>query len=107
MRKRHNVLVNFARELAQSMPAEMRITALDASEKENKWSIKIEAEICSRNGSRSQELFLRFQDRIRTHSGINDLNWGAIQLADSAPDSAARNTLTFSLQGSIPLNPKT
>ncbi len=116
MHRRHYLLANFARELSSAMPAEMRILSLDAAEKENAWSVKIEVEICSSNGSRSRELFLRFQDRIRTQSDLNHLNWDGILLTDSQPGSTAgeekagfrsQNVLTFSMQGSIAINPKT
>jgi hypothetical protein len=97
------------------MPTEMRIASMEATEKENTWQVTIEAEICSPNGSRSQDLFLRFQDRMRTQSGLNNLNWSEIQLADSLPadfeednsGNKPRNTLTFSMHGAIAINPKT
>jgi hypothetical protein len=115
IRRRHHILSGFARKLAGAMPTEMRITSLEATEKDNTWLVKIEAEICSSNGSRSQELFLRFQDRMQTPSGLNKLSWSEIQLADSLPadfeeDNSGykpRNTLTFSMHGAIAINPKT
>jgi hypothetical protein len=113
VRKQHIVLSRFARELASAMPAEMRITALEATEKENSWIVKLDAEICSPNGSRSQELFLKFQERMRMNSSLSRLNWSAVQLADfgsaegNGADSKSRNSLTFSMQGAIALNSKT
>jgi hypothetical protein len=114
-RRRHRILTGFARKLAGAMPTEMRIASMEATEKENAWLVTIEAEICSPNGSRSQDLFLRFQDRMRAQSGLNNLNWSEIQLADSLPadfveDTSGykpRNTLTFSMHGAIAINPKT
>jgi hypothetical protein len=111
-RRRHIALAGFARELASAMPAEMRITALEANEKENSWIVKLDAEICSPNGSRSQDLFLKFQERIRMQSGLNHLNWSAVQLSDSqsaegeGSGSKLRNLLTFSMQAAIALNSK-
>jgi hypothetical protein len=115
VRRRHRILAGFARKLAVAMPTEMRIASMEATEKENTWQVTIEAEICSPNGSRSQDLFLRFQDRMRTQSGLNNLNWSEIQLADSLPadfeednsGNKPRNTLTFSMHGAIAINPKT
>jgi hypothetical protein len=113
MNRRHHALSGFARELAAAMPAEMRITTIEATEKENTWLVKIAAEILSPNGSRSQEIFLQFQERMRRQSNLNHMNWGEVQLADSQSTaveagvaSKSRNSLTFSMQGAIALNPK-
>jgi hypothetical protein len=113
--RRHHVLAGFARELAGAMPPEMHLIGLEATEKKDVWLVKIEAEICSPNGSRSQELFLQFQEQMRMQTSLKSLAWSEIQLGDalSAPSaegqetgSNMRNTLNFSLKGSIAINSK-
>jgi hypothetical protein len=113
MRRRHFALSGFARELATFMPPEMRITAMDATEKDNAWGIRIAAEIWSPSGSRSQEIFLEFQERMRRQSSLDNLNWSDVQLVDSQgtpagplPGSKPSNLLSFSMQGAIAVSPK-
>ncbi len=113
MRVRHRALSGFARELAAAMPAEMRITAMEATEKENTWLVRVAAEIASPNGSRSREILLQFQERMKKKSGLNRLIWGEAQLADSRelPTTSVQiskplNLLTFSFEGAVALHRK-
>ncbi len=104
LRDKHRIVAELARELAVSTPPQMRITTLEVTEKGNAWEVKLQAEICSSNGSSSQQLFLRFQDQMRQQACLKHLSWGEVRLADSEsmqpPDleeswATTRNLLTF------------
>jgi hypothetical protein len=111
LRDKHRIVAELARELAVSTPSQMRITALDVTEKGNAWQVKLQAEIYSSNGSSSQQLFLKFQEQMRQRACLKHLSWGEVRLADSESmqtvdleDSWAttRNQLTFTVQGVVP-----
>jgi hypothetical protein len=108
LRSKHRVLANLARELALAAPPQMRISGLEIEEKEGAWQVKVTAEIRSPNGSRSQQLFLAFQEQMRRLSCLKQLTWDGIRLMDSNAsvrlgeiDSHAYNQLTFVMQGTL------
>jgi hypothetical protein len=111
LRDKHRVVAELARELAVSIPPQMRITTLEVTEKGNAWQVKLQAEICSSNGSSSQRLFLKFQEQMRQQACLKHLSWGEVRLMDSESSQFAdlenswattRNLLTFTVQGVVP-----
>lgn len=110
LRNRHRIVAELARELAGTAPSQMRITALEVVEKGDAWQVKLQAEIRSPNGSRSQKLFLRFQDQMKHLWCLKHLTWGEVRLSDSeridpsgSDDTGpgAQNLLTFTMQGML------
>jgi hypothetical protein len=110
LRARHSVMAELARELAGSAPLQMRITMLEVTEKGDAWQVKLQAEIRSPNGSRSQQLFLGFQEQMKHLACLRHLTWGEVRLADTesaknadpdSPEPRARNLLTFTMQGML------
>jgi len=111
LRKRHSLLAKLARELASSVPPQMRISVLEAKGTQDGWQISLEAEIRSSNGSRSQQLLLKFQNQMRNMSCLKRLTWGDVQLTDLEPSTGAEGSeqapnslLTFTMKGF--LNPE-
>jgi hypothetical protein len=114
LRTRHRVVAELARELAGSAPSQMRITMLEVTEKGDAWQVKLQAEIQSPNGSRSQQLFLGFQEQMKHLSCLKQLTWGEVRLADAEPSKSANpdnpgpkahNLLTFTMQGMLGYTP--
>jgi hypothetical protein len=108
LRGKHRILANLARELASAAPPQMRIAGLEAEEEKNAWQVKVTAEIRSPNGSRSQQLFLAFQEQMRRLECLKQLAWDEIRLTDSnsnshldETDSHSYNLLTFTMQGTL------
>jgi hypothetical protein len=108
--ERNRILSELARELAAAVTDEIRITDLVIEESPTGWRVKMDAEIRSSNGSRSQQILLRFQERMRQQSKLKQLDWQSVHLDDSAPPSSAetppdaagtRSLMTFSLLGVI------
>jgi hypothetical protein len=111
---RNQILSELARELAGTVTDEMQVTALEVEGKTNGWLVTLDAEIRSSNGSRSQQLFLQFQDRMHRLSKLKQLEWKSALLADSlSPSSADSDThttdtkslLTFTLHGILRFSP--
>lgn len=75
LRTKHHIIAELARELAEASPSQMRISGLDVIEKENTWRVELKAEIRSSNGSQSQHLFLKFQDRMAQLFCLKQLTW--------------------------------
>jgi hypothetical protein len=108
LRHRHHLLAELARELASAAPPQMRITGLEVTGKGEDWLVKLDAEIRSPNGSRSQKLLLQFQDKMRKLSCLKQLTWGDVQLTDSASPSdsgeselSPASVLSFTMSGSL------
>jgi hypothetical protein len=110
LRNRHRVVAELARELAGAVPPQMRITAMELTEKGDAWQIKLQAEIRSPNGSRSRQLFLGFQDQMQQRSCLQQLTWKEVQVNDSEsaqpadagnPLPGGQNSLTFIMQGQL------
>ncbi len=110
LRGRHHIVAELARELAGAVPSQMRIIMLEVTEKGDAWQVKIQAEIRSPNGSRSQQLFLKFQEQIHHLSCLKHLTWEEVQLTDSSsiqpadlddPGTITQNLLTFSMRGML------
>ena len=110
LRGRHRVVAELARELAGVAPSQMRITMLEVMEKGDAWQVKLQAEIHSPNGSRSQQLFLDFQEQMKHLSCLKHLTWGEVRLGDSKsmqpadsddPEPSMQNLLTFTMQGML------
>jgi hypothetical protein len=108
IRGKHHILSNLARELASAAPPQMRIAGLEAEEQKNAWQVKVTAEIRSPNGSRSQQLFLAFQEQMRHLECLKQLAWDEIRLTDSNSNahldqtgSQSHNLLTFTMQGTL------
>jgi hypothetical protein len=108
LRGKHHILANLARELAGAAPSQMRIAGLEAEEKKYAWHVKLTAEIRSPNGSRSQQIFLAFQEQMRRLSCLKQLAWDEIRLTDFNSNnhldeigSQAYNVLTFAMQGTL------
>ncbi len=100
---RHKTIAELIREMASAAPSEMNISELEISEKGSSWQVKLKAEIRSSNGSRSQQLFLRFQDQMQRFPKLRQLAWSGVQLTDSTTvdETIAENLLTFSMQGTL------
>ncbi len=108
LHNKHLVLGALARELAAAAPPQLRITRLQITEKSSTWHIKLEAEIRSRNGSLSQQIFLKFQDQMNHLPHLKQLAWGNVQLADlntltqndpAEPTTNTDNIMSFTMEG--------
>lgn len=98
---RHKTVAAIVREMAAAAPSEMSISDLEIAEKGGVWQVKLKAEIRSANGSRSQQLFLKFQEQMQRFPRLKQLTWGGVQLADATAtdESVEENLLTFSMHG--------
>jgi hypothetical protein len=115
LRGRHRIVAELARELAGSVPPQMRITTMELTEKGDAWQVKLQAEIYSPSGSRSQQLFLGFQEQIRQMPCLKHLTWGDVQLSDLDSSRPAnlkdlapgnQNLLTFTMKGMLGYIPR-
>jgi hypothetical protein len=110
MRTKHRIVVKLARELAGTLPPQMRITMMELTEKGDAWQVKLQAEINSPNGSRSRQVFLSFQEQMQQMPCLKHLAWQEVQVIDSQSASPAdsddlgtraHNLLTFTMQGML------
>jgi hypothetical protein len=109
---RHRVVATLIRELASAVPPEMKISALEVTEKGNSWQVNFQAQIHTSNGSNSQRVFLKFQEQMRRLAFLKRLSWKEVQLSDAEPaddtdsDFVEQNMLTFTMAGIVPVSPE-
>lgn len=104
LKEKHRVPSELIRELAETVPSEMKVSSVQFREVQMGWQVTFGAGIKTVNGSVSQELLFQFQNRARATQWLKHLTVQEIELQDESldHDSNGGNVLTFNMSGKLP-----